>query len=137
MACLLTCKRLDAILLSDRYNTLKVLSFAITGLTILSGAPAALAAPDVYTAAWLQGRDLASCLARAKEVATQNGFKNDHETVMDDDRKAASFFATSDSLPLALTVRCRPTEGLISIGVAGNGDNTRTFRVFDKVVKDY
>jgi len=120
-----------------RYNKVKVLSFAITGLTLLAGAPAALAAPDVYTTAWLEGRDLASCLARAKEVATQNGFKDSQETVMDDDKKAASFFASSDSLPLSLAIRCRPTEGLISIGVAGNGDNERTFKVYQKLLKDY
>jgi len=137
MACRLTCRRLDARKMNVRYNKVKVLSFAITGLTLLAGAPAALAAPDVYTTAWLEGRDLASCLARAKEVATQNGFKDSHETVMDNDKKAASFFATSDSLPLALTVRCRPTEGLISIGVAGNGDNERTFKVYQKLLKDY
>ena len=74
---------------------MKVLNFAITGLTLLAGAPAALAEPAVYTNAWLEGRGLASCLARAKEVATQNGFTNS-ETIMDDDKRAGTFYAISE-----------------------------------------
>ena len=112
---------------------MKGLLSAAAGLVVLSGS--ASAATSVFAHAWHIGNNLQSCLAKAKRIATKNGFVVSQETVMDNNRKNATFFAFHPDRPYSLAIRCLPTLGIISVGVGGIGSD-ETFKVYQKVVSD-
>ena len=69
-------------------------------------------------------------------MAAANGFTESQEEVLDDDRKAGTFYAFNADKPFSLAIRCLPTTGIISIGVGGVG-NEATFDAYNKILKEY
>ena len=104
------------------------------GALVCCSAPVS-AAPNVFSHAWNESFTLDECFSRAKKVATVNGFTRDQEEVLDDDEKDGTFYAFNADKPFSLAVRCLPTAGIISVGVAGIG-NQVTFDVYSKIVKE-
>ena len=115
----------------------------ISAMSALTGGlfvgPASFASPFVYTTGGLLSTDLKTCLAQARTAASQAGFTQDQEDVLDDDKKDATFFAVAPDAPLTVTVRCFPTAGVFSLAVGGinNDVSFERFKSFvDAFYKD-
>ena len=91
----------------------------IAVLTTATTASAASATPFVYTTGGLLSSDLKTCLAQAKTAATQTGFTESQEEVLDDDKKDGSFYASKPDAPMSIAIRCFPTAGVFSLALSG------------------
>jgi len=114
---------------------MKRVLFLAVGVLVCCSAPAS-ARPNVYSHAWNESVSLGECFARAKKVATANGFTLDQEEVLDDSKKDGTFYAFNAEKPFSLAIRCLPTTGIISIGVGGIGTQA-TFDVYNKILEEF
>lgn len=98
-----------------------------------SSAPS-LASPYVYTTGGLLNTDLKTCMAAVKSAATEVGFTESQEEVLDDDNKDGTFYASKPDAPVALSARCMPTAGVYSLAVSGINFDV-SWKDFGKFVK--
>jgi len=85
---------------------------------VFASAPS-LASPFVYTTGGLLNTDLKTCMADVKSAATEAGFTEGQEEVLDDDKKDGTFYASKPDAPVSLAARCFPTAGVYSLAVSG------------------
>jgi len=88
----------------------------------------------VYTFGGLLSGNLKGWLSNAKSTATNAGFTENQQEILDANQKAGGFHASKPGSPLAMSMRCDPTLGVYSIGIIGV-ESKATFESLRAVVK--
>jgi hypothetical protein len=110
----------------------KGLLLAALGILYLPGPVQAI--PHVYTNLVLGIASAESCIQTSKQVASKNGFTENHQVL--GEKGTQSFYADHRDKPLALAVSCSTKLGGASFAVSGM-NNDDTFAVFESVYNDF